>query len=94
MLRSNRITGYVHIPIATKAILIDEILLERYKELCYEGQRYFDLKRRRLPVNRDLSDIGGIASSQNLLPTDFRYILPIPNQELQANPSMIQNTGY
>jgi starch-binding outer membrane protein, SusD/RagB family len=94
LLRTNRITGYVHVPIATKAALIGEILLERYKELCYEGQRYFDLKRKSLPINRDVSDIGGIATSQNLLPTEFRYILPIPNQELQANPNIVQNTGY
>jgi starch-binding outer membrane protein, SusD/RagB family len=91
-LRTNRITGYVHTNIPLQADLITEIYLERYKELCYEGQR--DLRRRSLPINRDVSDIGGIATSQNLLPTEFRYILPIPNQELQANPNMVQNTGY
>ena len=94
LLRTNRITGYVHVPIVTKTALIDEILLERYKELCYEGQRYFDLKRRSLPVVRDVSDIGGIPTSQTLPATDFHYILPVPNQEKQANPNIIQNTGY
>jgi starch-binding outer membrane protein, SusD/RagB family len=94
LLRTNRITGYVHAPIATKAALIDEILLERYKELCYEGQRYFDLRRRSLPIVRDVSDIGGIPTSQTLPVTDFHYILPIPNQERQANPNVVQNTGY
>lgn len=94
LLRTNRITGYVHVPVATKAALIDEILLERYKELCYEGQRYFDLRRRSLPIVRDVSDIGGIPTSQTLPVTDFHYILPIPNQERQANPNIVQNTGY
>jgi starch-binding outer membrane protein, SusD/RagB family len=94
LLRTNRITGYVHVPVATKAALIDEILLERYKELCYEGQRYFDLRRRSLPIVRDVSDIGGIPTSQTLPVTDFHYILPIPNQERQANPNIAQNTGY
>jgi starch-binding outer membrane protein, SusD/RagB family len=94
LLRTNRITGYVHVPIATKAALIDEILLERYKELCYEGQRYFDLRRKNLPISRDASDIGGIPTSQTLPVTDFHYILPIPNQERQANPNIVQNTGY
>lgn len=94
LLRTNRITGYVHVPIATKAALVDEILLERYKELCYEGQRYFDLKRRSLPIVRDVSDIGGIPTSQTLPATDFHYILPVPNQERQANPNIVQNTGY
>lgn len=94
LLRTNRITGYVHVPIAAKAALVDEILLERYKELCYEGQRYFDLRRRSLPIVRDVSDIGGIPTSQTLPVTDFHYILPIPNQERQANPNIVQNTGY
>jgi starch-binding outer membrane protein, SusD/RagB family len=94
LLRTNRITGYVHVPITTKNALVDEILLERYKELCYEGQRYFDLKRRSLPINRNIADIGGITTSQILLPSEFRYILPVPNQELQANPNIVQNTGY
>jgi starch-binding outer membrane protein, SusD/RagB family len=93
-LRTNRITGYTHTNIPLQADLITEIYLERYKELCYEGQRYFDLRRRSLPINRDLSDIGGILTSQNLTPTEFRYILPIPIQELQANPSIVQNAGY
>jgi starch-binding outer membrane protein, SusD/RagB family len=93
-LRTNRITGYVHTSIPLKADLIDAIYLERYKELCYEGQRYFDLRRRSLPITRDISDIGGIPSSQTLTVNDFRYILPIPNQEKQANPNIEQNTGY
>ncbi|MFN0082133.1 MAG: RagB/SusD family nutrient uptake outer membrane protein [Ferruginibacter sp.] len=94
LLRSNRITGYVHVPLATKTELIDAIILERYRELCYEGQRYFDLKRRSLPIVRDVSDIGGIASSQTLPVSDFHYILPIPFQEVQANPNIGQNVGY
>jgi len=94
LLRTNRITGYIHVPIVTKAALIDEILLERYKELCFEGQRYFDLRRRSLPIVRDVSDIGGIPTSQTLPVTDFHYILPIPNQERQANPNIVQNVGY
>ncbi len=94
LLRSNRITGYVHTAITNKAALIDAIMLERYKELCYEGQRYFDLRRRNLPIVRDVLDIGGIASSQTLPTSDFHYILPIPFQELQANPAIGQNVGY
>lgn len=94
LLRSNRITGYVHVPITDKATLINEIILERYKELCYEGNRYNDLRRRSLPINRDASDIGGVATSQNLPVSDLHYILPIPFQEIQANPNIAQNVGY
>ena len=94
LLRTNRITGYVHVPIATKQGLIDEILLERYKELPYEGHRYYDLKRRGLAIVRDVTDAGGITTSVILNPSDLNYILPIPNQEILANPNIVQNKGY
>jgi starch-binding outer membrane protein, SusD/RagB family len=93
-LRSRRINLYTHTNIPAKNDVIDAILLERYKELCYEGNRYFDLRRRSLPIARDISDIGGLPTSQTLNPTEFRYILPIPNQEIQANPNCVQNPGY
>lgn len=93
-LRTNRITGYVHVPIANKQGLIDAILLERYKELPYEGHRYYDLKRRGLPIVRDVADAGGITTSVTLNPTDLNYILPIPQQEILANPNIVQNRGY
>ena len=93
LLRSNRISGYVHTGV-TGAALVNEIMDERYKELCYEGHRYFDLKRRNLPINRDLNDAGGQAAIQNLLSNNFRFILPVPLSEAQANSNMQQNPGY
>lgn len=93
-LRSNRITGYTHVAIADKATLITAILQERYKELCYEGQRYFDLKRRSLPIVRDIADVANNIAIQTLTPTDSKYLLPIPQQEKFANPNIQQNPGY
>ncbi|MBD0277977.1 MAG: RagB/SusD family nutrient uptake outer membrane protein, partial [Flavisolibacter sp.] len=83
-----------HTAITDKAMLINEILLERYRELAYEGQRYHDLRRRSLPVQRDLADVAGNAAIQTLQPTDPKYLLPIPQQEVFANPNVGQNTGY
>ena len=93
-LRAARITGYVPVNITDKAALIDAIMVERYKELCYEGQRYFDLKRRNLPIVRNLSDVANVAGIQTMQPTNDKYILPIPQQEMLANPTLLQNTGY
>lgn len=92
--RTNRITGYVHVALPDKPTLIAAIYTERYKELCYEGQRYFDLRRRSMPIVRDVSDIAGITTSQTLLPTDGHYLLPIPAQEILANPNIAQNPGF
>lgn len=93
-LRAQRITGYTHTVISDKATLITAIMDERYKELCFEGQRYFDLKRRSLPINRDINDAAGLTASQTLLPSNSKYILPIPQQEAFANPNIGQNPGY
>jgi hypothetical protein len=93
-LRVNRIANYTHVNITDKAALIDQILLERYRELAYEGQRYHDLRRRALPIQRDILDVAGNTAIQTLLPTDPKYILPIPQQEVFANPNVGQNPGY
>ena len=93
-LRTNRITGYTHVAITDKPTLINEILLERYKELCYEGQRYYDLKRRSLTIARDISDVANNTVIQNLPASNSKYILPIPQQEVFANPNVGQNPGY
>ena len=47
-LRRERINGYADVAFASKDVAIAEILDERFKELCYEGFRFFDLKRRNL----------------------------------------------
>lgn len=93
-LRTARISGYTHTAISDRATLTNEIINERYKELCFEGQRYYDLKRRRIPIQRDLSDVANNAAIQTLQPTDPKYVLPIPQQEFFANPNVIQNPGY
>jgi hypothetical protein len=95
-LRAARITGYAPVTYASRQDAIDDIMLERYKELAFEGFRFFDLKRKGLDVSRDPSDVDGGANSLWLrLPANnYRFILPIPAYELQANGSMVQNPGY
>lgn len=93
--RSARITGYVPVTSFTKQELIDAILLERFKELPFEGHRFFDLKRRELPIVRGDQDITvGAAVPKTLSITDRHYVLPIPSPELFANPTIQQNPGY
>ncbi|HAK10791.1 MAG TPA: RagB/SusD family nutrient uptake outer membrane protein, partial [Chitinophagaceae bacterium] len=72
---------------------INEVLNERYKELCYEGHRFFDLKRRGLPVTRSIADAPSAAGT-TLEANNFRFVLPIPLPEMVANPAMKQNPGY
>lgn len=92
-LRAARINGYTNVTLATKDAAIAAIMDERFKELPYEGHRFWDLKRRNLPVSRLLADAPN-ANAQTLPAGSFRFLLPIPNPEIQANPLIQQNPGY
>jgi len=72
------------------AALIDEILLERQKDLAFEGNRLWDLTRRKRSVVRvDHTLENGTTPYPNV-----RFAYPIPQRELDANPNMVQNKGY
>jgi hypothetical protein len=87
-----RITGYINASFATATDLITAVLDERFKELCFEGFRFYDLKRNNLPVQRNASDA---SSDWQTLPVgSYRWVLPIPQAETNANPNMAQNDGY
>jgi starch-binding outer membrane protein, SusD/RagB family len=92
-LRAARIDGYAPVTFASKQEAIDAIILERQKELAYEGHRFWDLKRYNLPVTRTGAD-APTATAATLPAGNFRFLLPIPNFEIQANPLMEQNPGY
>jgi hypothetical protein len=91
-LRAARINNYTNATFAAKGDVIDAVMSERFKELPYEGHRFFDAKRRNLPITRLAVDAQG--SALTLSAGNFRFILPIPNTEIQANPLMVQNPGY
>ena len=91
-LRAQRITGYTNETFSSAAALIDAIMNERFKELAFEGFRIFDLKRNDMSVERLASDAS--ASWQTLPAGNFRFVFPIPNEEILANPNVAQNDGY
>ncbi len=75
-------TDYTAADFADAQALIDRILLERMKELAYEGHTRFDLIR----TNRPLRDA--------TIPTN-KKILPIPDYDVRISYGKIQqNTGY
>jgi len=87
-LRAARIAGFVP-GVETGAALINAIALERRKELVSEGHRWFDLKRTTKTITRT-----SCAVFCTLNPADRAWTWPIPIEELNANPNMIQNPGY
>lgn len=90
-LRAARINGFVA-GIETGAVLIDAIALERRKELFMEGHRWFDLKRTTRSINR--GTISAPTTQATLAPSRREWVWPIPQAEIDANPNMVQNTGY
>lgn len=81
----NKIRARARLPLLlstlTQAQLIDAILLERRRELAFEGHRWFDLVRL------------GLAESVLEIPaTQTRY--PVPQNEVDVAPGLTQNPGY
>ncbi|MEI9808060.1 MAG: RagB/SusD family nutrient uptake outer membrane protein [Bacteroidota bacterium] len=93
-LRRARITGYADEVFATKDALVNAIMTERFKELAFEKSRYFDLKRRLLPVTRIPEDAINALGAIELTPAKREYLMPIPLAEINANGNMQQNTGF
>jgi hypothetical protein len=94
-LQASRINNFVPVTYTSKQSLIDAIMLERFKELPFEGHRYFDLRRQGADINRDPRDVTQSVGIPLSLPTsNYRYILPIEQDEIFANPNIVQNKGY
>ncbi|WP_277085982.1 RagB/SusD family nutrient uptake outer membrane protein [Porphyromonas catoniae] len=87
--------------VALADVTLERILLERAKELVGEGHRFFDLMRNGLQCERFYGGVAGWhgtldKKSQSFDHTYFRTILPIPEAELDVNPTLAQqqNPGY
>lgn len=94
------------------------ILLERARELCFEGKRYFDLMRynfrhmngiqydKRLseqssfPINSEeflswvLAKYNDATAMKSKLPDERFLYMPLNEDELKVNTSLIQNSAY
>lgn len=93
-LRSARITGYSGQNFPDKQSLLNAIYTERFKELAFEGHRFFDLKRRNLPIERLPEDAINASGAVKLDPSAAQYCFPIPNTEMSVNKNMKQNPNY
>lgn len=78
--------------------VLDAVLNERRRELMFEGQRFFDLIRNGKNVVRNYCNQPTQINSPNctITATSDYVIAPIPQSEIDANPSLTghQNSGY
>jgi len=70
--------------------ILEEILLERFKEFAFEGHRFFDLKR----TGRAIDKRAYLGANAIVLPDDFRMLPPVPQREVDGNENLNQNRGY
>lgn len=70
---------------------------ERYFELCFEGKIWFDMIRTR-KIRNDLTgeyeNFSGYTTVFGKQYTDQFLLFPLPQRELNANSSLVQNQGY
>lgn len=71
--------------------LLDEIFMERRRELCFETSLLFDIARFNKNVVRTNDCISNLC---NLTFPNNRFVLPIPRPSIDLNTNMIQNEGY
>ncbi|MBC9909205.1 RagB/SusD family nutrient uptake outer membrane protein [Chitinophaga varians] len=94
LLRKMRIAQAAYVPstAATADEALQQVLSERRRELCFKGQRLFDLKR----LNKDprfAKTITHTYSGQTftLKPNDYHYVFPIAPKLMQMNPELEPN---
>jgi hypothetical protein len=103
----NQIRERVHLkPIdpVSKEQMRDKILNERRLELAFEGQRWDDLVRLKVAttVMNSLNEVkytcnDGTPSAPTRIQynvNDQKWLAPIPQLEIDANPNLVQNPGY
>lgn len=81
-IEKNRVTGYTDVA----SVTIDDILFEYKKELFAENQIAFAYWRNQKSITNQV----GNEISYN----DNKSILPIPQREIDYDPSLVQNPGY
>lgn len=88
----NIIRARANATLATNTTNIKEdILLERRKELCFEGHLFFDLMRNHKNISRN---DGCISTNCNINYPSLKFVLPIPTFNTNLNPNLKQNESY
>ena len=78
-------------PLTAAQLTLANILRERQLELAFEGFRLHDLKRTGTNI---FVPAAGMNPATEVPITSDRLVLPVPQREINVNPSLVQNPGY
>jgi len=91
-LRTNRYRIYTDVALTTPDNLQQLLRDERRRELCFEGFRFFDLKRYGMPrIEHTLVSESGANIRYVLEERDPAYCVPLPDNALEHNENLVQN---
>lgn len=76
------------------SVSLPDVLLERQLELAFEGFRIHDLKRTNRIVIPAVAATATTSGSPEVLASDPRFVLPVPQREINNNSLLTQNLGY
>lgn len=79
---------------ATQADIAQAIATERRLELAFEGHRRFDLIRTGKAIEVMNAQKDGAGNNLNYNVQPFQLVYPVPQQQLDLNPKLVQNPGY
>lgn len=87
MIRTNR--GLA----SATSVNMNDLFDERRRELCFEGHLVFDYARLNKSLDR-VDEDNKISGTEDISFPSYRWALPIPISEMEANENMVQNPEY
>lgn len=94
LMRKNRFRSedFVPTPSMSQSEAREFIHAERRRELCFEGHRWFDLRRWGMPEIKHIWHLNSSTTVEYTLKQgDNAYTLPLPRTSLELNTDLIQN---
>ena len=89
-----RRAGVDEVNVSDKVSLLEEIALERRKELVCEGSRWFDLVRTGKAVETMNRYFKNTAGQTSISITEDDLVQPIPQSQIDTDSAIKQNKGY
>ena len=92
--------AYLEACAASKDKMRELIRNERRLELCFDGFRFWDLRRWKADLNEPVYGISWNGNSYQKITVeersyeDYMYCCPIPNSEILKYSNLIQNKGW